>query len=155
MRRAIPPLAVALLFAAAGVAPLSASLGGDQTSVQSDRARMLGAMRQIVQRESFALHEWQSGNGIVVREFLSPSGIVFGVAWQGPVHPDMRQLLGPHFERYQQEAARLLRSRRGHGPLTVDLGDLFVQSSGHARAFSGRAILTRMLPQGVGTDVVR
>jgi len=155
MRRAIIPVAVAVVLVAGRVAPLSASLGGDQTSVQSDRARMLGAMRQVVQSEGFALHEWQSGNGIVVREFLSPGGTVFGIAWQGPVHPDMRQLLGPHFERYQQEAARLLRSRRGHGPLTVDLGDLVVQSSGHARAFSGHAILTRMLPPGVAAEVVR
>jgi len=155
MTRVRIPFAAALLLAAVCVAPLSASLGGDQTSVQSDRARMLGAMRQIVQREGFALHEWQSGNGIVVREFLSPGGTVFGIAWQGPVHPDMRQLLGPHFERYQQEAERLLRSRRGHGPLTVDLGDLVVQSSGHERAFRGHAVLTRMLPQGVQAEVVR
>jgi hypothetical protein len=134
---------------------LLASLGGDTSSVQDDRARMQGALRQIVRADAFTFHEMQSGSGIVVREYLNTAGTVFGVAWRGPTFPDLRQLLGPYFERYQQEAARLARTRKGHGPLTVDLGDLVVQTGGHPRAFFGRAYLTRDLPAGVNADVVR
>ena len=112
-------------------------------------------MRQFVQHDGFALHEWQSADGIVVREFLTTSGTVFGLAWEGPAHPDMRQLLGPYFERYQREAERMTRARRGHGPVSVDLGDVVVQVSGRARAFSGRAVLSAMVPQGVASDVIR
>jgi hypothetical protein len=134
---------------------VSASLGGSATSVQEDRVQMQGALRQVVGSNAFTLHEMQSATGIVVREYVSPDGKVFGVTWQGPTVPDLRQLLGPYFTRFQQEADRLKRARRGHGPLTVDLGDVVVQSGGHPRAFTGRAYLPGLVPQGVGMDAIR
>ena len=135
--------------------PVSASLGGDAASVQTDRVRMQGALRQIVQGGAYSFHEMQSASGVVVREYLTSTGTVFGVAWQGPTPPDLRQLLGPHFERYRQEAERLAQLRKGRGPLTVDLGDLVVQSGGHSRAFSGRAYLRALVPAVVGADAIR
>lgn len=137
------------------ICSLSASLGGDSASVQTDRIRMQGALRQIVRRDAFTFHEMQSASGIVVREYLTSTGTVFGVAWQGATLPDLRQLLGSYFDRYQQEAARQARTRKGHGPLTVDLGDVIVQSGGHPRAFSGRAYLPRLVPAGVTADAIR
>ncbi len=116
---------------------------------------MEGALRQIVQRNAFSFHEMQSASGVVVREYLTSTGTVFGVTWQGPTIPDLRQLLGPYFDRYQQEAARLARTRLGHGPLVVDLGDVVVESGGHARAFSGRAYLPNRLPPGVRVDDIQ
>jgi len=116
---------------------------------------MQGALRQIVRRDAFTFHELQSASGIIVREYLTSTGTVFGVVWEGATIPDMRQLLGPYFERYQQEAARLAANRKGHGPLVVDLGDLVVQNGGHPRAFKGRAYLPRLVPAGVATDIIR
>jgi hypothetical protein len=147
--------AIAAFIVWTNVCPAFASLGGDSASVQEDRARMQGALRQIVQKDAFIFHEMQSASGIVVREYLTSTGTVFGVAWQGATPPDLRQLLGPYFERYQAEAARLAQNRKGHGPLTVDLGDLVVQSAGHMRSFSGRAFLPRQLPLGVSAEMIR
>ncbi|HEX7139592.1 MAG TPA: DUF2844 domain-containing protein [Vicinamibacterales bacterium] len=132
-----------------------AALGGTASSVQDDRVRMQGALRQVVRSGPFTLHEMQSASGIVVREYVSDAGTVFAVTWQGATFPDMRQLLGPYFDRYHAEAERLARSRRGHGPLTVDLGDLVVQSAGHNRSFTGRAYLPGNMPQGVGIESIR
>jgi len=148
---------IAITIALAGLAPrtVSATLGGDVSTIQTDRARMLGAQRQIVRTDAFTTHEMQSSTGIVVREFVNGGGTVFGVAWQGASFPDMRQLLGPYFDRYQQEVARITQERRGHGPLTVDLGDVVVQTSGHARAFAGRAYVRAMMPQGIAIDAIR
>jgi hypothetical protein len=153
-RLGLMPIALAVLIVVRATT-VSASLGGNVTSVQDDRVHMQGALRQVVGSGAFTLHEMQSATGIVVREYVAPDGTVFGVTWQGPTLPDLRQLLGPYFPRFQQEADRLKRARRGHGPLTVDLGDVIVQSGGHPRAFTGRAYLPGLVPHGVGTDAIR
>jgi hypothetical protein len=132
-----------------------ATLGGTASTVQDDRVRMQGALRQVVRSGPFTLHEMQSASGIVVREYVSDAGTVFAVTWEGATFPDMRQLLGPYFDRYQAEADRLVRARRGHGPLTVDLGDVVVQTAGHNRSLMGRAYLPGSLPQGVGVEAIR
>jgi hypothetical protein len=136
-------------------AVVHASIGGTASSIESDRVQMQGALRQIVRSGPYTLHEVQSASGIVVREYVSDAGTVFAIAWQGATFPDMRQLLGPYFDRYHAEAERLVRARRGHGPLTVDLGDLVVQSAGHNRAFNGRIYLPQAAPRGVGIESIR
>ena len=132
-----------------------AALGGAASTVQDDRVQMQGALRQVVRNGPFTLHEMQSASGIVVREYVSDAGTVFAVTWQGATFPDMRQLLGPYFDRYQAEAQRLVRAGRAHGPLTVDLGDVVVQTAGHNRSFMGRAYLPGSLPQGVDAQAIR
>jgi len=148
--------ALAIVGACLVMSPdVHAALGGSASSVQDDRVRMQGALRQVVRSGPFTLHEMQSASGIVVREYVSDGGTVFAVTWQGATFPDLRQLLGPYFDRYQAEAERLVRARRGHGPLTVDLGDVVVQTAGHNRSFMGRAYLPGSLPQGVGVEAIR
>jgi hypothetical protein len=154
-RRAQGTVLAATLVAILVPAIAAASLGGDRASVQVDRAQMKGALRQIIQREGFGFIELQSAAGVVVREYVSSDGTVFGIAWQGAIVPDLRQLLGPYFVRYQQAAERLVRARRGHGPLMIDLGDAVVQTGGRPRSLTGRAFLPRLFPQGVQPDVVR
>ena len=34
----------------------------------------------------------------MVREYVNSSGTVFAIAWEGPWLPDLRQVLGDHFE---------------------------------------------------------
>ncbi|HEY7288787.1 MAG TPA: DUF2844 domain-containing protein [Vicinamibacterales bacterium] len=143
------------LGAVLGSSSVSASLGGAATSVQDDRVHMQGSLRQISGGPAYSMHELQSATGTVVREYVSPTGTVFAVSWDGPAFPDLRQLLGPYFDRFQAEAARLKHARRGHGPLTVDLGDVVVQSGGHPRSFSGRAYLPQMMPAGVKAESIR
>ncbi|MEJ2009185.1 MAG: DUF2844 domain-containing protein, partial [Acidobacteriota bacterium] len=93
-----------------------------------------------------------SANGRVVREYVSPAGLVFGVAWQGPTMPDLRQLLGSHFAQLQQAAQS--RRHRG-GPLVVETKDFVLVSSGHMRAFHGVAYVPSLLPANVRAEVVR
>jgi hypothetical protein len=132
-----------------------ASLGGDTSSIGADRIQMQGALRQITGVNAFTVHEMQSASGIIVREYVSSAGTVFGVTWQGAAFPNLRQLLGPYFIRFQQEADRQVRTRKRRGPLNVDLGDVIVQSSGHPRSFTGRAYVPGLVPQGVGIDAIR
>ena len=96
---------------------------------------------------SYTVHEIQTPDGIRVREYLSPAGKVFAVAWQGPWLPDLQQLLGSYFTQYQQ-TAHSLKERVARTPVSVHNANLVVEQSGHMRSFVGRAYLVDQLPSG-------
>ena len=128
-----------------------AALGGDESSVQADQAQM-GASVRITRTATHAVHELQAPGGQVIREYVSPSGIVFGVVWQGASKPDLKQLLGDHFEEVQQAL-----QRRGvrRGPVVINEPGVVFEMGGHMRAFAGRAYLPQLLPSGVQADAIR
>jgi hypothetical protein len=146
---------VALILIAA-TAPVGAwaSLGGDAASVQADQIHLQGR-RTMKAGNSYTVHEIQGSSGTVVREYVSPEGKVFGVAWQGRWMPDMRQLLGSYFDQYAQanQAQRASRIRRG--PVLINEPGLVVQIGGHPRAFAGRAYIPEMLPSGVRAETIQ
>ena len=142
------------VFVAVSAAPrsASASLGGDATTVQADQARMAATL-QITSRDLYTIHEMRGANNVVVREFVSPAGQVFGVAWQGPSRPDLSQVLGPYFETFTKATPKSARSARG--PLNIQTPGLVVRMAGHARSFVGSAYVPQMLPAGVSTQEIR
>ena len=134
----------------------SAALGGSVTTVDADRVHMQGALMRIVQTGPFALHEIRSPSGTMIREYVNSSGTVFAVAWDGPWLPDLRQVLGDHFDRYQTAMQRRQgAARTGRGALVIDEAGIVVQMSGHPRAFTGRAYLPGHLPAGVQLASIR
>jgi hypothetical protein len=135
--------------------PAFAALGGDVTSVRTDQAHMRGALIRITGAGTYSVHEIQSSYGTLVREYVSTTGTVFAVAWQGPWQPDLRQVLGTYFDHYVQsaQAARVHRSVRA--PLLIQESGLVVQSSGHPRAFVGSAYVPQLLPQGFDVQAIR
>lgn len=143
-----------LLALALTAAPAWAVLGQQVQSVLADRARVAGRLRQIratgytIQQISIG----QPGRGTVIREYVSPAGMVFGVSWHGPQIPNLRALLGAYYSRFQQAAAQ---PRRVRGPLRIQSGDLVVESAGHMRAFYGRAYVTKLIPRNLSAAVVR
>ena len=146
--------ALAALLALACPPSASASLGGTAASVDADRVHMEGALLRVTRADAYTVHELQSAAGTVVREFVSPGGTVFGVAWQGPWIPDMKQVLGDYFERYEAEL-RSRAGRRRRGPVSIETPGLVVQMSGHQRSFSGRVYVPQLIPQGVETASIR
>ena len=116
---------------------------------------MQGALIQITDNTTYAVHEMRAASGTTVREFVSPTGTVFGVAWQGPVIPDLRQVLGTYFAAFIQAAQAARTKRGGHGPLLIEDANFVVEQSGHQRAFSGRAFVPQLVPTGVLTNVIR
>ena len=147
---------IALIAAVAAALPgaASASLGGNESSINTDRVHVQGALVRIARTDAYTLHELQSATGVAIREFVSPTGTVFGVAWQGPWMPDLRQILGTYFDDYQRAlAARGDRKRRG--PVSIETPGLVVQVSGHQRSFSGRAYDPQLVPQGVDPAIIQ
>ena len=153
VRHSAAAFALALLLATPRSS--SAALGGDASSVDADRIRMQGSLMRIARTNDFTIHEVQSSTGTAIREYVSPSGIVFAVAWTGPWMPDLRQLLGAYFDRYQRGVAAARRARRGRGATAVDDGEIVVRVMGHPRSFTGVVTATRLVPRGVSADAIR
>jgi Protein of unknown function (DUF2844) len=145
-RLLIPSVLLALAF------PAWASLGDNVTSVQTDKAHMKGTLRSVA-AQRYVTHEIQVPTGQLVREFVSPEGNVFGVAWEGPFQPDLRQVLGSYFDTVKQAVAA--QQRHGHGPISIENSGFVFQQSGHARDFRGRAYVPAMIPQGVDVTEIQ
>ena len=142
------------IVAAAIPRSAGASLGGDLSSVRDDQMKLQGTLR-MTSKSAYNVHEIQSSNGIVVREYVSLSGTVFGVAWQGHSHPDLRQVLGASYDQFAKAVQAQRAQRHGHGPLHIEQPGLVVQLGGHMRALAGKAYLPQNLPPGVGAEVIR
>jgi hypothetical protein len=145
-----------LLLAVAGhVAAVHASLGGDSASVETDRLQLRAApARQTASASAgYSMDEFTIPSGTRVRQYVSSAGVVFAVSWSGPFMPNLRQLLGPHFDAL---AAR--QSSEGHAGqrfIGVRQTDLVIESGGHPRSYVGRAYLPGALPAGVTEQQLR
>jgi Protein of unknown function (DUF2844) len=135
------------------ISPAFGSLGGALDSVQADQSRMMATIKTTDAR-AYSIHEITTPAGVVVREYVSASGRVFGVAWQGPFMPDMRLILGAYFQHFSVAAKAQRESRRNRNLLLITEPGIVVESSGHMRSYSGRAYDPGLLPEGVhGNDV--
>jgi len=131
--------------------PAAATLGEDVNSVRADQAQMQGTL-QVTSAAKFAVHEIELPSGTVVKEYVSPAGMVFAVSWHGPSMPDLQQVLGRYFEQYTETAKT---PGAGTGSRVTQQPGLVVQSGGHMRAFFGRAYVPQMLPRGLLADDIR
>lgn len=146
---------IALMLALfAFTTPSWCALGDNVSSVEADRVHMKGVV-QVRQANGIAIHEISDAHGTQVREFVSPSGTVFAVAWQGQFIPDLQQVLGKYFDQYSDAARAQKVSYVGRRPLNIQLPALVVQMAGHMRAYSGRAFVPGMIPPGVDMDSIR
>jgi hypothetical protein len=132
--------------------PAWAVLGDGAASVLNDQARMKGTLRSV-DMKAYVMHEITAPTGSIVREYVSPAGAVFGVAWEGQFPPDLQQLLGPYYEQAKQAAQP--GGRRGRVPISIETPGLVVQQTGHPRSFHGQAYIPQLIPQEVMSSDVR
>ncbi len=128
------------------VAPACASLGGNAASVVADTEAMHGALR-TTRLEHYVLEEIATDTGMRIAEYLRNDGVVFAVAWSGPVAPDMSLLLGASFAPYAKAAAALTHPGL-HRSLRIAAPDLIVEIGGELRGYRGRALLPMLIPAG-------
>ncbi|HLY63580.1 MAG TPA: DUF2844 domain-containing protein [Terriglobia bacterium] len=142
-----------LLIMVMGCIPAAATLGQYESSVSLDQKQMKSEDRvQVMQ--AYKVHELTIANGAVVREFVSPKGLVFGVSWQGPSIPDMQQLLGNYAPNLHTASPSQTQVRHMRG-LIVKTKDFEFVSSGHMRSWSGHAYVPSLLPSDVSPEVVQ
>lgn len=142
-----------LLAVIPGPGPLYAALGGSVESVESNRRILSAAPSAETVRDRYTIHEIQYDE-TTVREYVSPSGVVFGLAWNGYVHPDLTQLLGPYFGEYEEARQRTPRTH-GRARSEVKAKGVIVQKWGHMRNLQGRAYAPELVPPGVSIDEIR
>ncbi len=144
-------LAGVVVLLAAGTLPARATLGEIEASVFADQSQINATLRTL-SNEKYTMHELRGPSGTTVREYVGSGGTVFAIAWDGPSMPDLRQLLGPQFDRY---VAALAARRNVRGPVSIQLPGLVVQSGGRMRAFAGKAYVPESLPQGMSAGDVQ
>lgn len=127
---------------------------GDGTQGVFDDAKILHGVVHAVSYPLFDIHEINAASGLRVREYANRDGIVFAVTWAGAVQPDLQQLLQGSFAEYNQLRSALTRPglRR---VLRIVAADLVVETSGHLRAYSGRAYLPAFIPAGASVADLR
>jgi hypothetical protein len=130
----------------------SATLGGDDKTVQAVQKRMHGSLR-TTHAGAYVVHEIDASNGTVVKEFSTTDGTVFAVVWHGPLMPDLRKLFGEYYGQYAQAAReRNCILPRVRGPLQVRKDGLVAVTRGHMHAYSGYAYVPGLVPSGVDVE---
>jgi len=149
-------LAAAGVVAMSSAAPCFASLGRASSAFAGShavhQARVLAAGGGTSSGAAYSVSTTTLASGTTVREYVGANGIVFAVAWNGPFLPDLRELLGQHFAAFTSESARL--PKAGRGPVRVAQPDVTIESTGHMRAYAGRAWVNSLLPAGFDKDTI-
>ncbi len=152
MKRALLCLALLLPFlfvARSG----QATLGGSADSVESDRKAFSAARGAATEQNGYTVQEIDL-DGAAVREYVSSSGVVFAVAWNGLRHPDLAPLLGSYADAYQKGLQQTQR-RPGVRSLAVKADGVVVEKWGHVRRLQGRAYAPGLIPPGVNIDEIK
>ena len=144
--------------------PVWATLGDNASSVLTDQARMKGQL-QSVDKRTYVIHEISATSGAKIREFVTPGGAVFGVAWEGRQPPDLQQLLGPYFQQAKQARQSQVQAAEQNGnvktprahraPIVIETPGLVFYETGHVGSFHGAAYIPQLVPQGVQAGIVR
>jgi len=141
--------------------PSFAALGDNAASVLQDQARMKGTLRSV-DKHAYVMHEITASTGAKLREYVSPAGQVFGVAWEGQFPPNFQQLLGPYYQQAQAAIAQQKtddeasgRVPRRRGPAYIDTPGLVLVQGGHMHSYHGQAYVPQLIPQGVAAGDIR
>ena len=130
-----------------------ATLGESVNSVTANK-KSLSAVRSTQKTESkYTVYESQYDT-ITIREYASPSGIVFGIVWIGLTHPDLTPLLGSYASEHKKA---LSQAKRQHGSkhVKVKSENVVVEKWGHMRKMQGRAYAPDLMPEGVSIDGIK
>jgi Protein of unknown function (DUF2844) len=132
---------------------VGATLGESVDSVESDRKALSAVKGATTVRNGYTVQEFAL-DGTFVREYLSPSGIVFGIAWNGLTYPDLTPLLGSYASEYQEALRQTPRKPGLRRHQTVKTDRIVVQKWGHMRNLQGRAYAPALIPPGVSIDEI-
>ncbi len=156
MKRTLNALFPALvLFAAilAAARPARATLGEPVDSVTLDRKALSAALGAKTVHTGYTVQEVVS-DSVRIREYISPSGVVFGIAWNGLIHPDLTPLLGSYAGEYREALRQTLR-KPGRRSSKVMTSRLVVEKWGHMRNLRGRVYAPALIPPGVSVDEIK
>src|SRR6478609_11025407 len=116
-----------------------AGLGDNVNNVTGHQSSLM-AQRRFQSVSSYTTNVTTLPTGTVVQEYVSQSGKVFAVTWDGPVAPDLSQLLGSYQGIAHREVKRYRERHPGvNAPVSLSSDDFVLQSGGRMRAYFGKA----------------
>jgi hypothetical protein len=130
----------------------NATLGEKADSVEKDRKALSAAKRALTAHANYQVQEIVS-DANTVREFLTPDGVVFAVAWNGLTHPDLTTILGSYNGQYRK-AKKSTPRKHGQRRAKVKGDDIVVETGGHMRNLQGRAYVPSLVPEGVDINEI-
>ena len=80
-----------------------AALGGAPETFEAQGAVPVVSSRMT----NYVMRETTLPTGTRVREYVSESGTVFAVTWEGPFLPDLKALLGKYFDTMVADSGRM------------------------------------------------
>jgi len=119
-----------------------AALGDDVSAVAADQTRMQASLH-VWRKDSYTIHELASPTGTKVRHFVDDGGKVFAVSWSGGWRPNLRDIMGVHYDKF---IAATRGKRIARGVARIELPGMVVVMGGHQRAFFGHVYLTDLVP---------
>jgi len=130
-----------------------AALGEPATPVAASPKAASAGRRAITHRNNYSVQEIKTG-ATSVREYITPSGIVFAVAWNGVSHPDLTPILGSYLSEYRQALGQA-RRQRGQRRSRVSSDKVVVEKWGQMRNLQGKAYVPSLIPDGVSIDEIK
>ena len=137
--------AFALLWLWTQCAASHAALGAAPTDFGIAQAGLKARILAFA-TSNYSVNETTLESGTLVREYVNRNGVVFAVSWKGPFLPDLRALLGKHFDTLTSETAK--KPKAGHSQVSIARPDVVIVSRGHMRAYAGRAWMESEFPAG-------
>ena len=152
MCKTTSPLYLVLLLTCAfliGAPPARAELGGpaNKEAIQIQDLSPVVAVDQHLN-----VFQLKMASGTQINEYTNADNVVVAVTWQGPTLPNLKLLLGEHFQTF---ANRSTEHSVSHRSAEFHTDDLVVQSHGQMRNFAGRAYLPKLLPAGFNIDQIK
>ncbi len=131
-----------LLLAYAGAS--HAALGGPPEQFAAEGTAIVSSVSAA--GPNYLSRDTTLASGTRVREYISDSGLVFAVTWDGPMLPDLKALLGKYFDNMVAESARM--PKAGRSRIAINVPEVVINSGGHMRAFEGSAWIPAQFPAG-------
>jgi hypothetical protein len=140
---------IALAAVAGAPREAHATLGGVAASVDANRKNLGGVLR--IERLAYGeRHVLVLPTGMVIRQYLSPSGAVYAVSWHGHRMPNVQEILGS----YAEQLSHRDRIKGGRHNMRLTGTDFMMSATGHGQTFSGRAWVPSLVPAGVDLDSI-
>jgi hypothetical protein len=131
-----------------------ASLGKGEGTVAQDMGPLSATSHTTVNYQNFKIHEI-GAIGLRLREYVSKSGVVFGLAWNGISQPSLSLLLADYFDEYSKTIAHPAKRRLRGSSRATRGSSIIVEKSGHLRNFFGRAYVPGLIPTGVTVNEIK
>jgi hypothetical protein len=130
----------------------AAGLGESAHSLPTVRRAVQGAA-QNPGAPLYNVYTATTDGGTAVNEYATPEGTIFAVTWRGPMPPNLQQLFGSYYTRYQAAAAAADGAQlNDHRHQNLSRDDLVVTAISRQRYFRGRAYVRSLVPPGVAID---